>query len=91
MSSDPPPNGQILSDEILPALAHADRRRLLRLCRDDPMAAPSVSEHQKVLRKTGLAQVEKSGKFWLYSTNTARLAEVLRALEHDLLEGPTDD
>ena len=88
-----------LSDEVVRALAHAERRRLLRMCRDRPMAAgelaagagmaqASVSEHLKVLRKTGLAVVEKQGKFWMYRTDVAFLAQVLAELERELLETP---
>lgn len=82
-------------DECLRALAHPERRRLLRLCRDRALPAgelaagadmsqAAVSEHLKVLRKTGLATVEKTGKFWLYRTNTQRLEQVLRWLRDDL-------
>lgn len=55
------------------------------------MAAASVSEHLKVLRKTGLAEVEKRGKFWLYKTNTRLVAEVLTALRAELLEEDGND
>lgn len=85
-----------VSDEVLRALAHSERRRLLRLCRDRPMAAgelaagagmaqASVSEHLKVLRKTGLAVVEKRGKFWMYRADVARLAKVLAVLQAEML------
>lgn len=85
-----------VNDELLRALSHAERRRLLILCREQPrsagelakdseMSAASVSEHLKVLRKTGLAHVEKQGKFWLYKTNTEFLSEVLSSLRQELL------
>ncbi len=84
-------------DELLRALSHRERRRLLVLCRDRPrtagdlakdsaMTGASVSEHLKVLRKTGLAHVEKQGKFWLYRTDIEFLKEVLAALSKELLE-----
>ncbi|MEO1577658.1 MAG: metalloregulator ArsR/SmtB family transcription factor [Pseudomonadota bacterium] len=85
-----------LSDEVLRALAHRERRRLLGMCRDRAMAAgdlaagagmahASVSEHLKVLRKTGLAVVEKQGKFWMYRADVGRLAEVIAELEAEML------
>lgn len=85
-----------ISDEILRALAHGERRRLLRMCRDQAMPAgelaagagmaqASVSEHLKVLRKTGLAVVEKRGKYWMYRADTALLAQVLEALWAEML------
>ena len=88
-------------DEILRALSHAERRRLLVLCRDTPrsagelaadshMTGASVSEHLKVLRKTGLARVDKQGKFWFYRTNTEFLKQVLASLEAELMEIPED-
>ncbi len=83
-------------DALLRALSHAERRRLLRMCMDKPlpvgelaadagMALASVSEHLKVLRKTGLAKVEKRGKFWFYRTDRVVLEEVLAALCNTLL------
>ena len=85
-----------VSDEVLRALAHRERRRLLGMCRAQAMAAgelaagagmaqAAASEHLKVLRKTGLAVVEKQGKFWMYRADMNRLAEVLAALEAELL------
>lgn len=83
-------------DERLRALSHKERRRLLLLCRNQAktagelsehsvMTAASVSEHLKVLRKTGLAQVEKRGKFWLYRANGPLIAEVLEALRQEVI------
>jgi DNA-binding transcriptional ArsR family regulator len=77
-------------DEALRALAHAERRRLLRACRDGPRAAgdlaelsalsmATVSEHLKVLRKTGLVVLTVQGRFWMYRTDAAHLAAVLVA------------
>lgn len=79
-------------------MSHVERRRLLRMCRDNAMpagalaadanmSAASVSEHLKVLRKTGLAEVEKQGKFWLYKTNVELLEAVLVSLRNDILGG----
>ncbi len=61
------------------------------LAADAGMSAASVSEHLKVLRKTGLAQVEKRGKFWFYKADLAFLRAVLIALQEDLLKDLIDD
>jgi DNA-binding transcriptional ArsR family regulator len=83
-------------DEMIRALSHRERRQLLVACRDGPRAAgelagqsqlatATISEHLKVLRKTGLMNVEKDGRFWLYHTNVAVVAEGVAAL-HESLE-----
>ena len=67
-------------DERLRARAHPVRRRLLAACLAEPqpagrlveltgLAPASVSEHLKVLRKTGLLVLERRGRFRLYATN----------------------
>ncbi|MEO1482759.1 MAG: metalloregulator ArsR/SmtB family transcription factor [Myxococcota bacterium] len=74
------------------ALANTERRELLRLCLDAPMSAgdlaqhfslalASVSEHLKVLRKTGLVDVQKSGRHWMYQANRPALDALLHRLE----------
>ncbi len=79
-------------DELLRALAHTDRRQFLAACRDRAVAAgelaqltklslATVSEHLKVLRKTGLLILEKDGRFWRYRTDDARLDAVMQALD----------
>ncbi len=80
-------------DEVLRALAHPDRRSFLRACLADEQAAgdlaalsdlalATVSEHLKVLRKSGLLIMERRGRFWMYQTDAALLmaiaAEVAR-------------
>ncbi len=78
-------------DEAVRALAHAERRLFVRECLDRECAAgeladisslalASVSEHLKVLRKTGLLTLEVRGRFWMYRTDAARLQLVLAAL-----------
>lgn len=82
-------------DGLLRALSNSTRRTILRLCCPDStsagdiaaeidLALASVSEHLKVLRKTGLVDLERAGNRWLYTTNTERLAEVLNELTNDL-------
>lgn len=77
-------------DEALRALAHPDRRMFLKACRAGPLSAgdlaamsslsaATVSEHLKVLRKTGLMFVERDGKSWLYRT----VPEAVRAALSD--------
>jgi DNA-binding transcriptional ArsR family regulator len=74
-------------DERLRALAHPVRRRLVAACLDAPqpagrlveladLAPASVSEHLKVLRKTGLLVLEARGRFRLYSTDPALVREI---------------
>ena len=64
-------------DERLRALAHPVRRRLVTACLDSPqpagalvalcdLAPASVSEHLKVLRKSGLLVLEARGRRRLY-------------------------
>lgn len=83
-------------DELVRALSNGTRRSILRLCADDfvsagdiaaetNLALASVSEHLKVLRKTGLVELERTGTKWLYRTNPTRVAEVLSALSNDLI------
>jgi DNA-binding transcriptional ArsR family regulator len=80
-------------NELLRALAHHERRRILQACLDQPqaagdlaaasgLAAASVSEHLKVLRKTGLVVLERRGRFRLYRTDPARVREVASQVQH---------
>ena len=73
-------------DERLRALAHPVRRRLVAACLAAPlpagelveltgMAPASVSEHLKVLRKSGLLVLEVRGRYWLYSTDASVVRE----------------
>lgn len=79
-------------DEVLRALSHKERRRFLDLCAAERRAAgeiadasslslATVSEHLKVLRKTGLVILEKEGRFWFYRTDRSRLDAILAELE----------
>lgn len=85
-------------DELVRAISHGTRRRILRICGDGfvsagdiaaeiDLALASVSEHLKVLRKTGLVELERDGTRWLYRTNRDRVSGVLDTLHDDL---PTD-
>jgi DNA-binding transcriptional ArsR family regulator len=78
-------------DERLRALAHPVRRRLVVECLDAPrtagylvaraaLAPASVSEHLKVLRKTGLLVLDRDGRFRRYRTDP----EVVCATSHAL-------
>lgn len=79
-------------DEALRALAHPERRLFVRECLGRECAAgelaeisslalASVSEHLKVLRKTGLLTLEVRGRFWMYRTDPARLQLALATLQ----------
>jgi DNA-binding transcriptional ArsR family regulator len=78
-------------DDRLRALAHPVRRQLVAACLAAPrpagelveltnLAPASVSEHLKVLRKTGLLVLEARGRFRLYATNAAAVSDVAEAL-----------
>ena len=78
-------------DEVLRALAHTERRLFLSACLNDQRSAgylaeqshlslATVSEHLKVLRKTGLVTLEKDGRYWLYRTDRTRLAQLIELL-----------
>jgi DNA-binding transcriptional ArsR family regulator len=80
-------------DELLRALAHPVRRAILARCVGDWVAAGSlvaefdlanatVSEHLKVLRKTGLVTMEIDGTFRRYRTEPERLDAATKQLAH---------
>jgi DNA-binding transcriptional ArsR family regulator len=82
-------------DELLRALAHTERRFFLRVCWDKAIPAgelseqsalsiATVSEHLKVLRKTGLINLEKDGRYWLYQTDQDRLKQAIQALKRTM-------
>jgi DNA-binding transcriptional ArsR family regulator len=86
-----PPEPARTLDERLRALAHPVRRQLVAACLAEPqpagrlveltaLAPASVSEHLKVLRKTGLLVLEVRGRFRLYATNSAAVEETAAAL-----------
>jgi len=78
-------------DEVLRALANPDRRRFVAACLPEPRAAgdlaelsalslATVSEHLKVLRKSGLLSLDKRGRHWFYRTDAAVLHRTEAAL-----------
>jgi DNA-binding transcriptional ArsR family regulator len=73
------------------ALAHPERRRILRACLKEACAAgdlaepsalalASVSEHLRVLRTTGLIVLERDGRFRRYRTDRTAFREALTQL-----------
>ena len=85
-------------DERLRALAHPVRRRLVAACLAEPLPAgrlvaltelapASVSEHLKVLRKTGLLVLEQRGRFRLYATDPAIVEATAEAVARCLVAG----
>ena len=67
---------------MLRALSHPDRRAFVAACKTEARAAgdladlselslATVSEHLKVLRKSGLLVLEKRGRFRFYRTDAA--------------------
>jgi DNA-binding transcriptional ArsR family regulator len=77
---------------LLRALAHEERRRILQACLVQSQAAgelaaasglsaASVSEHLKVLRKTGLVVLERQGRFRLYRTEPSCVLTVASSIE----------
>jgi DNA-binding transcriptional ArsR family regulator len=78
-------------DERLRALAHPVRRQLVAACLAEPqpagrlveltgLAPASVSEHLKVLRKTGILVLEARGRFRLYTTDPSAVTETAAAV-----------
>ncbi|MBS1694159.1 MAG: helix-turn-helix transcriptional regulator [Actinobacteria bacterium] len=78
--------------EALRALSHHDRRVFVHACGGGARSAgelselshlslPSVSEHLKVLRKSGLLILDRQGRNWMYQTDTELLAEVAAAVQ----------
>ena len=72
------------SDRVFGALANPTRREVLDLLLNGPrpvadiadhfdMARPSVSEHLKVLRESGLVEETKQGRFRYYSLSAGPL------------------
>ncbi|HJS94696.1 MAG TPA: metalloregulator ArsR/SmtB family transcription factor [Solirubrobacteraceae bacterium] len=77
---------------MLRALAHEERRRILQAClvhaqaagdlaAASGLSAASVSEHLKVLRKTGLVVLERQGRFRLYRTEPSCVLEIADSIE----------
>ena len=75
---------------MLRALSHPDRRAFVAACKNEARAAgdlaelselslATVSEHLKVLRKSGLLVLEKRGRFWFYRADAN---VVRRAVAH---------
>lgn len=73
--------------DIFGAVANPVRRRILRLLREQPLAAgaiaqefdlrrPAVSEHLQVLRNVGLVMEEARGRQRIYHLNADPLKEV---------------
>ena len=71
---------------MLRALSHPARRAFVRACIGEARAAgdlaelselslATVSEHLKVLRKSGLLVLEKRGRFWFYRTDETVVKE----------------
>ena len=71
-------------DELLRALAHTARRAILRRCADEWVAAgdlaaeldlapATVSEHLRVLRKTGLVELQVDATWRRYRTRSDTL------------------
>ena len=78
-------------DELLRAVASVHRRSILRYVRASErgageladllgLAPASVSEHLKVLRKTGLVTMRVEGTFRLYRARPERIDELLQML-----------
>ncbi len=89
--SRPSPLSDDEADELLRALAHPARRRILLLTDGEAIAAgelaaalglanATVSEHLKVLRKTGLVTLEREGTWRRYRAAGERVAQLERWL-----------
>ena len=73
------------------ALSHPERRRFVRACLGEArsagelaelsqLALASVSEHLKVLRKSGLLKLDVRGRFWFYRTDADVLKRAAAAI-----------
>ena len=82
-------------DARLRALAHTVRRTLVAACVAEPLPAgrlveltglapASVSEHLKVLRKTGLLVLERRGRHRYYAANPELVRATAAALLADI-------
>ena len=78
-------------DERLRALSHPARRALFEACLEEArpagqlvelidLAPASVSEHLKVLRKSGLLVLERDGRFRRFRADVEAAAEVAAAV-----------
>lgn len=83
-------DGPVL-DEALRALSHPDRRLFVQACQGAARAAgdlaalsdlslATISEHLKVLRKSGLLILSKQGRFWFYRTDIGLVRAVASAV-----------
>ena len=80
------------ADTALRAIAHPQRRQMLRLVTDDEwtssdlaqrcrLTRPATSQHLKVLKQADLVSVRAEGNRRLYRLNEGRLAEALAMLD----------
>ena len=76
----------------LRALAHPERRHMLRLAWGDEhssgelarrcrLSAPAASQHLKVLKEAGLVSVRVDGNRRLYRARPAAIAQIRQALD----------
>ncbi len=80
------------ADAALRAIAHPQRRQMLRLVTDDErtssdlaarcrLTRPATSQHLKILREADLVSVRSDGNRRLYRLREDRLAQVLAMLD----------
>jgi DNA-binding transcriptional ArsR family regulator len=80
-------------DELLRAIASQHRRAILQevwgqergageLANHLELAAASVSEHLKILRKTGLVQMRADGTYRMYRAQPERMRQLLHMLQN---------
>jgi DNA-binding transcriptional ArsR family regulator len=88
------------ADDVLRALAEPQRRRILRLVRDDELAAgaiaeqfditpQAVSQHLRVLKEAGLLRERREGTRRLYAMRPEAITSV-RAFLDDLWPAALD-
>lgn len=76
-------------DSLLRAVANSSRRKILKLVWKRKMAAgdiatrlglagASVSEHLKVLRKSGLVVLEREGTWWFYRADQQKINRLIQ-------------
>lgn len=78
----------MINDKVFKALSDANRRKIINLLKKEAMypsaiadslkvTKPTVSEHLKVLRESGLVESQRQGTSKLYFLNASVLEELI--------------
>lgn len=86
---------------LLRAVGNSTRRSILSIVWENDLAAgdiaaqidlaaASVSEHLKVLRKAGLVTVDKQGTSWIYRAERSAITRLLELLRNEFPESENE-